>query len=357
MLSEYRLLLKDYIDAYWDIKNDAEAIPADQRDAMQQKLKEYFLRDCAVLEGNDGLKAERERAKYENELKEIEEQKKFKNAEIDAAYRLKHAEANKKAEIQSAQIAQSIELEKAKIDADTEIQKSIIEKDIEIRKAVEEGVADAKAARVIPVRKHHRGFFRWHPNEAYVLAEKKSKLESMQYLADYKDELIKMQAKLTGSDELEFAICNVFNEYVGTKRGREAKAAAAALTEIVQPLCAVLARREHAFEDMIAQLSALGKQNDEEGNGSEAEEPEDSPALETSEKLPESVEQEAKEMPAVSDEEAERQRLQKRAAELIIALCNKRIEEAQQAQINKPKRVRKKPAQSEIDKTKEGEGN
>lgn len=342
MISEYRKLLKDYIDAYWDIKNDAEAIPADQRDAMQQKLQEQFLRDCAVLEGNDGLNAERERAKHENELKEIDEQKKLKNAEIDAAYKLKHAETTKKTEIESAKITQSIELEKAKLDADTEIQKSIIDKNIQIRKAVEEGIADATAEEIIPVIRHHRHLLRWQPNEAYILASAKAQLESKKYLADRKDEVLKMQAKISGSDELEFAICNVFNEYIGTKRGQKAKAAAGALTEIVQPLCAVLARREHAFKDIIAQLSELGQQK-ADADDCESAEPDDSTALEISE---------------LSDgDEKERQRLQKRAAELIIALCNKRIEKAQQAQIKKPKRVRKRTAQSEAEKAKEGERN
>ena len=84
MLKEYRQLVKDYIDVYWDIKNETEALTAEQRSEMQAELLQQFRRESAMLEGIDGLAAERARAEHENELKRIEEIKKLENAKTDA---------------------------------------------------------------------------------------------------------------------------------------------------------------------------------------------------------------------------------------------------------------------------------
>ena len=156
-------------------------------------------------------------------------------------------------------------------------------------------------------------------------------LETCKYLAERKDEIIKLQAELSGSEEIEVAIGTVFNEYIKTKRGRKATAAATVLTEILSPLCAVFARREHAYEDLIAKLSKLEEVDAGEPGETAVEQPDENKDKEL--------------LPNESGADKEREELQKRAASLIMALCERRILEKQQGQIKKParKRVRKKP--------------
>lgn len=329
MLNEFRKLVKDYIDVYWDIKNETEALTAEQRNIMQAELLKQFNRDCAKLEGLDGLAAERERAEHENELKQIEEIKKLENAKTDAEYRLKHAELTKNSELEVAKIQQKIDLKKAKLEAEKIMLEELQQKEIDIRKSV-----------VVPIEEHHKRWWqrRWRPNEAYKIAAKKAQLDSLKYLEDRKNEVAKLQAELTGSEELEIAVCSVFNEYINTKRGGKKRAAATALTEIVKPLCAVFARREHELEGLIDGLSKLRDTKDvEKIEGSES-----TKIISTDDKAA-NVSQES---PAEKDEW---QRLQKRAASLIIALCERRITETQQEQFKKPprKRVRKKPDKTE----------
>jgi len=55
MLNEFKQLVDDYIKVYWKIKEDTEALTAEQRNTMQAELLKQFNRDCARLEGADGL--------------------------------------------------------------------------------------------------------------------------------------------------------------------------------------------------------------------------------------------------------------------------------------------------------------
>lgn len=339
MLNEFKQLVDDYIKVYWKIKEDTEALTAEQRNTMQAELLKQFNRDCARLEGADGLVAERERAEHENELKRIEENKKLENAKTDAEYKLQHAELTKRTELKSAEIQQKTELEKARIESEKTMRETLQQKEIEIRTNTELKILNRKADYTVPVEKYrkHGLLRRWRPNEAYVLMAEKARLETCKYLTERKDEIIKLQAELSGSEEIELAIGTVFNEYIKTKRGRKATAAATVLTEILSPLCAVFARREHAYEDIIANLSKLGEGADE---APEAPEETGETAVERT------AESEDKELlPNESGADKEREELQKRAASLIMALCERRISEKQQGQIKKParKRVRKKP--------------
>lgn len=347
MLKEYRQLVKDYIDVYWDIKNETEALTAEQRSEMQAKLLMQFRRESAMLEGKDGLAEERARAEHENELKRIEEIKKLENAKTDAEYKLKHAELTKRSELQIAEIQQKSDLEKARIEAEKTMFDELQQKEIQTRKRTELEILAAKSSRVVPTAKHHKQWWqlRWRPNEAYTLAADKAQLETWKYLAERKDEIIKLQAELSGSEEIEVAICTVFNEYLTTKHGRKARAAATALTEIIQPLCAVFARREHAFEDLIEGLSKL-----RETKAVEEIEAESTKIISTDDNS-------ANVLQWNSAEEEERQRLQKNAASLIIALCERRISEKQQEQLKKParKRVRKKPENIDTENLNGGE--
>lgn len=336
MLNEFKQLVDDYIKVYWKIKEDTEALTAEQRNTMQAELLKQFNRDCARLEGADGLVAERERAEHENELKRIEENKKLENAKTDAEYKLQHAELTKRTELKAAEIQQNAELEKARIESEKIMREALQQKEIEIRTDNEQEILESKSRHVVPIEKYRRhGLLRrWRPNEAYVLMAEKVRLETRKYLAERKNEIIKLQAELSGSEEIEVAIGTVFNEYIKTKRGRKATAAATVLTEILSPLCAVFARREHAYEDLIAKLSKLEEGDDgatEETGESAIEQPDENNGKEL--------------LPNESGADKEREELQNRAVSLIIALCERRISEKQQEQIKKlaRKRVRKKP--------------
>ncbi len=300
---------------------------------MQAELLKQFNRDCARLEGADGLVAERERAEHENELKRIEENKKLENAKTDAEYKLQHAELTKRTELKAAEIQQNAELEKARIESEKIMRETLQQKEIEIRTNTELEILNRKADYTVPVARYRKyGLLRrWRPNEAYVLMAEKARLETCKYLAERKDEIIKLQAELSGSEEIEVAIGTVFNEYIKTKRGRKATAAATVLTEILSPLCAVFARREHAYEDLIAKLSKLEEVDAGEPGETAVEQPDENKDKEL--------------LPNESGADKEREELQKRAASLIMALCERRILEKQQGQIKKParKRVRKKP--------------
>lgn len=333
MLNEFKQLVDDYIKVYWKIKEDTEALTAEQRNTMQAELLKQFNRDCARLEGADGLVAERERAEHENELKRIEENKKLENAKTDAEYKLQHAELTKRTELKAAEIQQNAELEKARIESEKIMREALQQKEIEIRTDNEQEILESKSRHVVPIEKYRRhGLLRrWRPNEAYVLMAEKVRLETRKYLAERKNEIIKLQAELSGSEEIEVAIGTVFNEYIKTKCGRKATAAATVLTEILSPLCAVFARREHAYEDLIAKLSKLEEVDAGEPGETEVEQPDENKDKEL--------------LPNESGADKEREELQKRAASLIMALCERRISEKQQGQIKKParKRVRKKP--------------
>lgn len=333
MLNEFKQLVDDYIKVYWKIKEDTEALTAEQRNTMQAELLKQFNRDCARLEGADGLAAERERAEHENELKRIEENKKLENAKTDAEYKLQHAELTKRTELKAAEIQQNAELEKARIESEKIMRETLQQKEIEIRTNTELEILNRKADYTVPVARYRKyGLLRrWRPNEAYVLMAEKARLETCKYLAERKDEIIKLQAELSGSEEIEVAIGTVFNEYIKTKRGRKATAAATVLTEILSPLCAVFARREHAYEDLIAKLSKLEEVDAGEPGETAVEQPDENKDKEL--------------LPNESGADKEREELQKRAASLIMALCERRILEKQQGQIKKParKRVRKKP--------------
>ncbi|MCI8734922.1 MAG: hypothetical protein HFE40_05155 [Clostridia bacterium] len=314
---------------------------------MQAELLQQFRRESAMLEGKDGLAAERARAEHENELKRIEEIKKLENAKTDAEYKLKHAELTKRLELQTAEIQQKADLEKARIEAEKTMCDELQQKEIETRKKTELEILEAKSSRVVPIEKHHKQWWqlRWRPNEAYKLVADKVQLETRKYLAERKDEIIKLQAELSGSEEIEVAICTVFNEYLTTKHGRKARAAATALTEIVQPLCAVFARREHAFEDLIEGLSKL-----RETKAVEEIEAESAKIISTDDNSVNVLQENP-------TGEEERQRLQKNAASLIITLCERRISEKQQEQLKKParKRVRKKPENIDTENLNGGE--
>lgn len=333
MLNEFKQLVDDYIKVYWKIKEDTEALTAEQRNTMQAELLKQFNRDCARLEGADGLVAERERAEHENELKRIEENKKLENAKTDAEYKLQHAELTKRTELKAAEIQQNAELEKARIESEKIMRETLQQKEIEIRTNTELEILNRKADYTVPVARYRKyGLLRrWRPNEAYVLMAEKARLETCKYLAERKNEIIKLQAELSGSEEIEVAIGTVFNEYIKTKRGRKATAAATVLTEILSPLCAVFARREHAYEDLIAKLSKLEEVDDGEPGKTAVEQPDENKDKEL--------------LPNESGADKEREELQNRAVSLIIALCERRISEKQQEQIKKParKRVRKKP--------------
>ena len=333
MLNEFKQLVDDSIKVYWKIKEDTEALTAEQRNTMQAELLKQFNRDCARLEGADGLVAERERAEHENELKRIEENKKLENAKTDAEYKLQHAELTKRTELKAAEIQQNAELEKARIESEKIMRETLQQKEIEIRTNTELEILNRKADYTVPVARYRKyGLLRrWRPNEAYVLMAEKARLETCKYLAERKDEIIKLQAELSGSEEIEVAIGTVFNEYIKTKRGRKATAAATVLTEILSPLCAVFARREHAYEDLIAKLSKLEEVDAGEPGETAVEQPDENKDKEL--------------LPNESGADKEREELQKRAASLIMALCERRILEKQQGQIKKParKRVRKKP--------------
>ena len=333
MLNEFKQLVDDYIKVYWKIKEDTEALTAEQRNTMQAELLKQFNRDCARLEGADGLVAERERAEHENELKRIEENKKLENAKTDAEYKLQHAELTKRTELKAAEIQQNAELEKARIESEKIMRETLQQKEIEIRTNTELEILNRKADYTVPVARYRKyGLLRrWRPNEAYVLMAEKARLETCKYLAERKDEIIKLQAELSGSEEIEVAIGTVFNEYIKTKRGRKATAAATVLTEILSPLCAVFARREHAYEDLIAKLSKLEEVDAGEPGETAVEQPDENKDKEL--------------LPNESGADKEREELQNRAVSLIIALCERRISEKQQEQIKKParKRVRKKP--------------
>lgn len=333
MLNEFKQLVDDYIKVYWKIKEDTEALTAEQRNTMQAELLKQFNRDCARLEGADGLAAERERAEHENELKRIEENKKLENAKTDAEYKLQHAELTKRTELKAAEIQQNAELEKARIESEKIMREALQQKEIEIRTNTELEILNRKADYTVPVARYRKyGLLRrWRPNEAYVLMAEKARLETRKYLAERKNEIIKLQAELSGSEEIEVAIGTVFNEYIKTKRGRKATAAATVLTEILSPLCAVFARREHAYEDLIAKLSKLEEVDAGEPGETAVEQPDENKDKEL--------------LPNESGADKEREELQKRAASLIMALCERRILEKQQGQIKKParKRVRKKP--------------
>ena len=196
MLNDFKQLVKDYIDAYWDIKNETEALTAEQRNAMQAELLKQFFRDCARLEGEDGLAAERERVEHENELKRIEEIKKLENAKIDAEYKLQHAKLQRESEITKALIEEEIQL-----------QQEMQEKELEIRRRSELLMLEAKEERIVPVARHHRTRWlrRWRPNEAYVLMANKAQLEARKYLTERRNELIELQAELyeTPLEEVE----------------------------------------------------------------------------------------------------------------------------------------------------------
>lgn len=196
MLNDFKQLVKDYIDAYWDIKNETEALTAEQRNAMQAELLKQFFRDCARLEGEDGLAAERERVEHENELKRIEEIKKLENAKIDAEYKLQHAKLQRESEITKALIEEEIQL-----------QQEMQEKELEIRRRSELLMLETKEESIVPVAKHHRTRWlrRWRPNEAYVLMANKAQLEARKYLTERRNELIELQAELyeTPLEEVE----------------------------------------------------------------------------------------------------------------------------------------------------------
>lgn len=196
MLNDFKRLVRDYIDAYWDIKNETEALTVEQRNAMQAELLKQFFRDCARLEGEDGLAAERERVEHENELKRIEEIKKLENAKIDAEYKLQHAKLQRESEINKALIEEEIQL-----------QQEMQEKELEIRRRSELLMLEEKEERIVPVARHHRTRWlrRWRPNEAYVLMVNKAQLEARKYLTDRRNELIELQAELyeTPLEEVE----------------------------------------------------------------------------------------------------------------------------------------------------------
>ncbi len=181
---------------YWDIKNETEALTAEQRNAMQAELLKQFFRDCARLEGEDGLAAERERVEHENELKRIEEIKKLENAKIDAEYKLQHAKLQRESEITKALIEEEIQL-----------QQEMQEKELEIRRRSELLMLETKEESIVPVAKHHRTRWlrRWRPNEAYVLMANKAQLEARKYLTERRNELIELQAELyeTPLEEVE----------------------------------------------------------------------------------------------------------------------------------------------------------
>ena len=197
MLNEFKQLVDDYIKVYWKIKEDTEALTAEQRNTMQAELLKQFNRDCARLEGADGLVAERERAEHENELKRIEENKKLENAKTDAEYKLQHAELTKRTELKAAEIQQNAELEKARIESEKIMRETLQQKEIEIRTNTELEILNRKADYTVPVARYRKyGLLRrWRPNEAYVLMAEKARLETCKYLAERKDEIIKLQAE------------------------------------------------------------------------------------------------------------------------------------------------------------------
>lgn len=299
ILSELQAQNSQYTDAYWDIFNNKEAVPADQQERMRAELLKNYARTVALLDGQAGLEKEREIAKLELERLEIKEKARLREAEIEQEYRLKHVELKERADTKAARLT----------------------KEFEIKRKAESETLEIKAAQIVPTKEElpkrwWQRRTRYFTNYAYELASKKAELEAEKYLTARENEIIKLEAEQSGTDELEIAVMKVMTDYTGGKtRGRKAKAINQVLSGLIEPLCGMFARRERELNRIIERLNGRGDKASDEPSEHESK----------------SVEE--------HDFEEEREKLQSHAASLLAAFCQKRIDELQQEQL-KPKRKR-----------------
>lgn len=307
MLSELQAQNKQYTDAYWDIFNNKEAVPADQQERMRTELLKYYARAVALLDGQTGLDKEREIAELEIKRLQIKEEARLREAEIKEEYRLKHV--------------------KLKEEADTKAER--LTQEFAILREAEQETLNIKKSEIVPINKElpkrwWQRRVRYETNYAYELASQKAKLEAQKYLAAREDEVLKLGAEQSEIDELQFAVMHVISNYMGNKKyGRKTKAINEALSELIEPLCEMFARRERAINELNRRLS--------ESDDKAFDEP---------------SEPEQENTDILNDEE-ERNELQTRAATLLAAFCQKRIDELQLEQIGKPKRQRKRKVRHE----------
>lgn len=192
MLDEFQELTKKFIDAYWDIKENEQALPVDQRENMRVALLEQFNREYAILSGQDGLEQERKKAAFELELAEIEELKRLRAAEIAEEYRIKHVE-----------LTAQTELKKIAIEAEQNTKSAILKKEAEIQRDTAIECLNVKAEEMIPGDLPKRWWQRWaRPNQAKELAYKKTDLELAGYFAEREGEIELLSAKNSGADDV-----------------------------------------------------------------------------------------------------------------------------------------------------------
>lgn len=312
MIDKIRALNNQYIDSYWDIFDNNEAVPAEQQARMREELLKLYNRASAILDGQAGLNEEREIEELKYKHAEILEQSRLREEKLKKEYQLKHVELSEQTETKSARLKKEFEI-KRRADAET---------------------LEIKAEQIVPVmqelpRRWWQRKPRYYKNYAYELAEQKAALEAADYLAAREGEVLRLEAEQTGTDELELSIRKVIAANTDCrKRGSKAKAIKNALEELIKPLSAMFARRERALDELNKRLLDA----DTESAFIEQQEPEHD----------EQTEQDEQSAASELDE------LQRKAASLLAAFCQKRIAELQQAS-PKPKRQR-------IRKTRPAEG-
>lgn len=241
MLEKIKQLNKDYSDAYWDIKEHEDSIPAEEREKMRSELAKHYAREVALLDGTLGLAQEQEIANIEIARAEATEKTKLKKDEIIEEYRLKHVK-----------LTQQTELEKVKIEEKRVTDEAKLKREFEIQRLAEAEILNIKANEIIPddkaKRKRHLLFFHKDvPNYAWILANEKADCEARAYLSEREEEVIRMQADLEGSDKIELAIRQVFVNYLRENR-RGCKKIIRAFRDITIPLRELLARQVQSDE-------------------------------------------------------------------------------------------------------------
>lgn len=191
MLDEFQSLAKKFITAYWDIKENEQALPVDQRESFRSDLLEQYNRESAILSGQNGLEQERQKAAFELELAEIEERKRLRAAEIAEEYRLKHVELTKKTELLKAAIEEEQATKEAILRTEAQIQRDTAIESLKV-----------KAAEMIPGDEPKRWWQRWaRPNYAKTLAYQKAQIELAGYFAERESEIELLSARNSGADD------------------------------------------------------------------------------------------------------------------------------------------------------------
>lgn len=297
VLSELQEQNKKYTDAYWAIYDNKEAVPADQQACMRAELLKNYSRTVALLDGQEGLNKEHEITELEIKRLQINEEARLRKAGLSEEYRLKHVELSERADTEAARL----------------------KKEFEIKRLAVEKTLEVKAEQIIPIKeelprrwwqKLFRRPARYFTNYAYELASRKADIEAAKYFAMREDEIAKLEAEQSGTDELEVAVTKIITDYTDGMRRRKAKTLNKALSELVRPLCEMFARRERALSEITE--CAAQPQNEQ-----------------------------------ASESEDDSDELQNRAVMLLSEFCKKRIDELQRSQIKPPKRQRKRKARQE----------